>query len=193
MKVLLLDNYDSFTYNLAQMLKECGARFDIIKNDRIHLEDIEKYTKILLSPGPGKPKDAGMMMKIIKNSYKNKSILGICLGHEAICEFFGAKLINLKKIYHGIASEILVSDHQEPLFNGIPELIKGGRYHSWAADKKNIPADLKITAVTNDKEATVMAVSHKKYDVKGIQFHPESIMTPYGKKIICNWLNEICI
>ena len=190
MKVLLLDNYDSFTYNLAQILKDCGvSRFDVIKNDRIDLKNVEKYDKILLSPGPGKPKDAGMTMEIIKKTYKTKSILGVCLGHEAICEFFGAKLLNLKKIYHGIASKIMITSPKEPLFKGLPEIIEGGRYHSWAADKNTFPESLKITAVTNDKNATVMAVSHTQYDVKGIQFHPESIMTPYGKIIISNWLN----
>ncbi|MBN1494812.1 aminodeoxychorismate/anthranilate synthase component II [Candidatus Peregrinibacteria bacterium] len=190
MKVLLLDNYDSFTYNLAQMLKECGLKnFDIIKNDKIQIMDIKRYDKILLSPGPGMPKDAGKMMAIIKNFHKTKSIFGVCLGHEAICEFFGGKLINLKEIFHGVASEITITDIDEPLFKGLPKSINGGRYHSWAADRITIPAELNVTAETKDTNRTIMAVSHTKYDVKGVQFHPESFMTPYGKKIIENWLS----
>lgn len=190
MKVLLLDNYDSFTYNLAQMLKECGAGSpDIIKNDKIHLEDVKKYDKILLSPGPGMPKNAGLMMKIIKQFYRTKSILGVCLGHEGICEFFGGKLVNLNEIYHGIASKITITDPEEPLFKGLPKIIEGGRYHSWAAKRTSLQGCLEIIAETHDKNRTVMGVSHVKYDVKGLQFHPESIMTPFGEKIIRNWLN----
>jgi len=190
MKVLLLDNYDSFTYNLAQLLRECGLRnFDVIKNDKIKIDEAKKYDKILLSPGPDMPKKAGFMMEIIKNFHKTKSILGVCLGHEGICEFFGAKLVNLKEIFHGVASKIMIKDLDESLFKGIPKTINGGRYHSWAMDKNSVPGCLKITAETNDRNRTIMAVSHKKYDVKGVQFHPESIMTPYGKKIINNWLN----
>jgi len=190
MKVLLLDNYDSFTYNLAQILSECGASFDVVKNDGIKLSDVAKYNKILLSPGAGMPKDAGIMMEIIKRFHKSKSILGICLGHEAVCEFFGAKLINLDRIFHGVASEILIGKPFDSIFKGLPQIIKGGRYHSWTAEKASMPDCLKITASTNDKDSAVMAVSHEKYDIKGLQFHPESFMTPCGKKIIGNWLNN---
>ena len=186
-KILLIDNYDSFTYNLAQLLDESNlCNFDIIKNDALDIDKIIKYDKIIISPGAGLPKDAGIILKIIKKYHKTKPILGICLGMQAIAEFFGAELYNLEKVYHGIKINTRITDDNELLFNNIPNNIKVGLYHSWAVYKNVEKSDLKITACSNDN--IIMAISHKKYDVKGIQFHPESYITKFGKDIIENWL-----
>ena len=187
MKVLVLDNYDSFTYNIVHVLKNIdGIEVDIIRNDEILLEGINIYDKIILSPGPSLPKDAGHMNSLISNYYKSKPILGICLGHQAIAENFGASLFNLKEPYHGIQTNILVDD--DYLFSGIDHKIKACRYHSWSVSNKKFPNDLMIIA--RDENDMIMGISHKKYDVRGIQFHPESIQTNEGFKIIENFINK---
>ncbi len=186
MKVLLVDNYDSFTYNLAQILSESKlCYFEIVKNDKIDINKIKFYDKILLSPGPGVPENAGKLLKILNNFYDKKNILGVCLGMQAIAEYFGGKIYNLKKVYHGIDTKIKINN-KNLLFKGLPQKIKVGLYHSWAVDKTKLPENLKITAISNDN--IIMAIAHKKYNIFGVQFHPESYITNYGKKIIENWL-----
>ncbi len=186
MKVLLIDNYDSFTYNLSQLLYESNlCDFDIVKNDKIDFDDVNYYDKILLSPGAGIPSEAGKMMKLIKHFHTNKSILGICLGMQAIAEFFGGTLYNLPKVYHGIKQRIKI-DNTEKIFTGMQEIQYVGLYHSWAVLDKNLPESLKITAISDDN--IIMGLKHKIYDVNGVQFHPESYITENGKKMIENWL-----
>lgn len=188
MRVLLVDNYDSFTYNLAQLLDESKlCSFMIEKNDKIDLQNINNYDKILLSPGAGIPSEAGKMMQLIKEFYDKKPILGVCLGMQAIAEFFGGSLFNLNTVYHGKKVEVIV-DNCDPIFAGLEKNIDVGLYHSWAVKKENLPANLKITAVS--KQNIVMAISHNQYDVKGVQFHPESYMTKDGEKILMNWLKN---
>ncbi|HQI45250.1 MAG TPA: aminodeoxychorismate/anthranilate synthase component II [Bacteroidales bacterium] len=189
MKVLIIDNFDSFTHNLAQLIeKTVGTNYCIIKNDSKKI-DVHEFHKIIFSPGPGIPKEeAGLMQYILSNYQKTKSILGICLGHQAIAEFYGAKLINLTKVYHGIQSNINVIDPADSLFKNLPISIKGGLYHSWGVSNSNFPECLKITTISAD--GIIMGVSHKIYDIKGLQFHPESIMTDYGEMIIRNWLSK---
>jgi len=162
--------------------------FDVVKNDETDLENISSYDKILISPGPGLPEDAGIVSGVIRSYSSSKSILGICLGHQAIAVAFGAKLKNLKQILHGQATPAKIIDEQEYLFEGVPKVFEAGRYHSWVVDAESLPGELKITAT--DNEENVMAISHKTYDVKGLQFHPESIMTPYGRRILKNWLGK---
>lgn len=187
-RLLILDNYDSFTYNLVQIVEShCNWAFDVVKNDQISLREVEKYQKILFSPGPGLPSEAGMMEKIILTFGERKSILGICLGLQAIVETFGGRLFNLPEVYHGIKQQITILDRSEALFEGIPVEFEAGLYHSWAAEKEFIPQCLRITALS--KNNIVMAVSHKHFDIKGVQFHPESYMTSYGPKMLINWLN----
>jgi anthranilate synthase component II len=188
-KLLILDNYDSFTYNLVQIVESCSNKaFDVIKNDQILLEDVRKYQKILFSPGPGLPSDAGMMKKIILTYGETKSILGICLGLQAIVETFGGSLVNLAQVYHGIKQEITVQDRKEVLFAGIPDVFTAGLYHSWAAEKEFMPPCLRITA--SSENGIIMAVSHRYFDIKGVQFHPESYMTATGPKLLANWLHS---
>jgi anthranilate synthase component 2 len=189
MKVLVLDNYDSFTYNLVHLLKELGIYPDVFRNDKIALEQIAVYDKILLSPGPSLPKDAGIMPALIQNYASSKDILGVCLGHQAIGEAFGARLYNLPEVQHGVATEIHLCSKTEKLFEKLPIRFKVGRYHSWVIDKASLlPTDLEITA--EDETGFVMAISHRKYAIKGVQFHPESILTEYGKEMIANWLKS---
>ncbi|HTF81344.1 MAG TPA: aminodeoxychorismate/anthranilate synthase component II [Cytophagales bacterium] len=187
MKILVFDNYDSFTYNLVHLIKALGyTNLEVHRNDKITLEEIKKFDKILLSPGPGVPSEAGILHDVIKTYAESKSILGVCLGHQAIGEVFGGTLTNLDKVYHGIAidTKILL---QDPLFNTLPEHFKTGRYHSWVVDKKDFPNDtLEITA--EDDMGKIMALRHRKYDVKGVQFHPESILTEHGEELMRNWL-----
>lgn len=186
MKILLLDNYDSFTFNLVHIVKELGYEIDVVRNDKIALEAVDAYDKILLSPGPGIPEEAGILLPLIERYAPTKSILGVCLGEQAIGQVFGAKLINLQEVYHGISSVIdVVAD--EPLFKGMGNPFMGGRYHSWAVDPENLPECLEVTAIERESRQ-IMALRHKEYDVKGIQFHPESVLTPNGKTIIENWL-----
>ena len=188
MKVLIIDNYDSFTYNLVQLLEQTGlCEYQVFKNAEIIIDKVNEFDKILLSPGPGLPADAGKMNEIIRTFYKTKSILGICLGHQAIAEVFGGKLENLSKPLHGIKEEIII-DSTDYLFEGIPRMIYGGLYHSWAVEKDTLPSSLKIIA--ENKSGIVLGISHHEFDVKGLQFHPESVMTEYGAAIIKNWLRH---
>jgi anthranilate synthase component 2 len=188
MKILVLDNYDSFTYNLVHIIRELGHAMDIFRNDKLKVEDVKKYDKILLSPGPGIPDEAGIMKEVIREYGPSKSILGVCLGHQGIGEVFGAKLFNIPKVLHGVTSVTKVTDPAEYLFKNVTPEFQATHYHSWAVVPETIHGDLKVTAM-ND-EGLVMGLSHVKYDVKGVQFHPESIMTPEGPKIIANWLKH---
>jgi anthranilate synthase component 2 len=186
-KILVFDNYDSFTYNLVHYIEEIvGHKVDVYRNDQISLEDIEKYDKILLSPGPGIPCEAGILIPLIKKWGATKSIMGVCLGHQAIAEAFGGTLANLSKVYHGVATAINITDDLEFLFNDIPKTIKVGRYHSWAVVDEGLPDCFEVTS--RDEEGQIMGIRHKEYDVRGVQFHPESILTEYGKKMMENWL-----
>lgn len=188
MKCLLLDNYDSFTYNLRHILVALGVDTDVRRNDEIALDEVVMYDKILLSPGPGVPSEAGMLLPLIEQYAPTKSILGVCLGEQAIGEVFGAELLNLSDVYHGICSDIrvLVNDS---LFAGLTPGFCAGRYHSWVVRKENLPECLEVTAV-DAAEGYIMGIRHREYDVRGIQFHPESILTPKGKRIIENWVNN---
>ncbi|MDO1450617.1 aminodeoxychorismate/anthranilate synthase component II [Rhodocytophaga aerolata] len=191
MKILVLDNYDSFTYNLVHLLKELGddLEIEVHRNDKISLEEVEKFDKILLSPGPGLPSDAGIMPALIKKYAPTKSILGICLGHQGISEIFGAKLENMQEVLHGVATPAIVQSAEEVLFKNIPASFNTCRYHSWTVVPESVPtAELEVTAV--DSNGKVMAIRHKQFDVKGLQFHPESILTEHGKQMIKNWLDS---
>lgn len=187
MKVLVLDNYDSFTYNLVQYIQEIlDQKIDVFRNDEISLDAVDHYDFIILSPGPGLPKDAGIMPALIQRYAASKSILGVCLGHQAIGEAFGAELENLTDVFHGVETPVDVIVEDEVLFEEMPKTFQAGRYHSWVVAKDSLPAELEITAV--DKAGVIMAMRHKQYDVKGVQFHPESIMTEHGMKMLGNLL-----
>jgi anthranilate synthase component 2 len=188
MKILVFDNYDSFTYNLVQIIKEqSNASVDVFRNDEIPLEDVKAYDKILLSPGPGIPSESGLLIPLIQAYASTKSILGVCLGQQAIAEAFGGSLTNLSKVYHGIATPVeLIGD--SVLFEGLPSTFHVGRYHSWVVNENDLPAELKITS--KDAEGYIMSLEHTTYDVKGVQYHPESVLTPEGAKIIGNWLKN---
>ena len=186
--ILVIDNYDSFTYNLVHLLQECGQAYTVWRNDKFELADVAAFDKILLSPGPGIPEEAGLLLDVIRTYSETKSILGICLGQQAIAEVFGGKLYNLKNPLHGIATDLIITDEQEPLFQQYAQGSKIGRYHSWAVEKESLPACLKITA--EDEDGIIMALSHRSLDVRGMQFHPESILTENGKQLIENWLNN---
>jgi anthranilate synthase component II len=187
MKLLVLDNYDSFVYNIVHIIRELGFGndMDIVRNDKISLKEIEKYDKILLSPGPGIPSEAGILLDLIKTYGPRKSILGVCLGHQAIGEVYGAKLTNLSEVFHGLAINTKIVN-KDAIFEGVPEQFKSGRYHSWAVNPDSDLSNLVITA--KDDQGNIMALRHKDYDVKGVQFHPESILTENGKTILNNWL-----
>jgi anthranilate synthase component 2 len=188
MKVAVIDNYDSFTYNLIQLLRESGkCEYTVWMNDRVDPERILAFDKILISPGPGLPHEAGKLCEVVQLAASRVPVLGICLGHQAIAYCLGGKLKQLGAILHGVDSEIIIRDKEEPLFHGLPEVIKGGRYHSWIVDPETLPDTLKITAT--DNMGQIMALSHTKWDLKGIQFHPESFMTYHGRTIIHNWLD----
>lgn len=188
-KILVIDNYDSFVYNLVQYVEDIiQTDVTIQKNDAITIAEVAQFDTILLSPGPGIPNEAGIMMDIIKKYAPTKKILGVCLGQQAIGEAFGANLINLNDVYHGIESEVSVIDADEVLFHNMPSKIKVGRYHSWVVDNENFPSELIITAI--DNQGAIMGLRHTTYNLRGVQFHPESIMTPYGKKMLENWLNS---
>ena len=186
MKIALIDNYDSFTYNLVHLVRSLGTDVDVIKNDRFRLGDLVAYDKILLSPGPGLPSEAGLLLDVIKEYAGKKSILGVCLGHQAIAETFGARLKNLGNVIHGISSPCRPTA-DDMLFRGLPTEFKVGRYHSWVVVKENLPACLEVTAMSDDEE--IMSIRHREYDVRGIQFHPESVLTPTGGEIMKNWLD----
>jgi len=190
MKILVVDNYDSFTYNLVQYIWNItGELPDVVRNDAISLEEVDQWDVIILSPGPGLPADAGIMPQIIQTYFNKKPILGVCLGHQAIGEAFGAALNNLSKVYHGVSSVISALNINEPLFKDLPTHFEVGRYHSWAVRKDSLPEDLVI--LSQDEEGEIMAMKHHSFPVYGVQFHPESIMTPFGKKIIENFLRLI--
>jgi anthranilate synthase component 2 len=189
MKILIIDNYDSFTYNLFHYIQNLtDGVVEVIRNDKIELDEVDQYNKIVLSPGPGIPDEAGISKSLIKKYAPTKSILGVCLGHQAIAEVFGGSIYNMNKVYHGVASKVRVTKKDEPIFKDVPAEFMGGRYHSWLVTKKDLPDDFIITAVNEAEE--IMAISHKKYDVKGVQFHPESVLTEHGEKIVENWLNR---
>ena len=189
MKILVFDNYDSFTYNLVQLIKEIAtdAKVEVFRNDEIPLEQVKGYDKILLSPGPGIPSESGLLLPLIKEYAATKSIFGVCLGQQAIGESFGGTLNNLTKVYHGIATSIHLTN-SSTLFEGLPNSFSVGRYHSWVVNENDLPSDLIITS--KDDDGYIMSLEHKTYDVKGVQFHPESVLTPDGAKIISNWLKK---
>ncbi len=185
MKILVLDNYDSFTYNLVHVIEKItNDEIDVFRNDKISLEDVGNYDKIVLSPGPGIPSEAGILIDVIKKYASSKNILGVCLGHQAIGEAFGGELYNLPKVYHGVSTQASIIE-KDLLFEGLPDNIEIGRYHSWSI-KSPLPADLTITAV--DDDGHIMALKHKTFNVRGVQFHPESVLTPLGEKILENWI-----
>lgn len=187
MKIAMIDNYDSFTYNLVHMVKEMGAEVSVFRNDRFSLEELEPFDKIMLSPGPGIPSEAGLLLDVIRTYAGVKPILGICLGEQAIGEVFGGKLRNLEHVFHGVQTpcRLLCFDY---MFRGIPGEFPVGRYHSWVVDNHDLPTCLAVTAVSD--EGHIMAIRHRSLDIRGLQFHPESVLTPDGKKIISNWLNN---
>lgn len=192
MKILVFDNYDSFTYNLVHLVEQItGNRVDVYRNDELPLEKVKDYDKILLSPGPGVPSEAGLLLPLIKEYAATKSILGVCLGHQAIGEAFGGTLTNLSTVYHGIATPVQQIPNEgkhSRLFEGLAAEFVVGRYHSWVVDQENFPSDLQITA--KEEHGYIMALEHKTYDVQGVQFHPESILTPDGAIILKNWLKK---
>ncbi|HOR39155.1 MAG: aminodeoxychorismate/anthranilate synthase component II [Paludibacteraceae bacterium] len=186
MKLLVFDNYDSFTYNLVHIVKKLGfTDVEVHRNDRISLEEINRFDKIILSPGPGVPSESGILLDLIKTYASSKSIFGVCLGVQAIAEAFGGSLLNLPQVYHGIASEVSIFD-DEVLFRNLPETITAGRYHSWVVNDSTLPPCLQVTA--KDEQGTIMALKHRTLDVRGVQFHPESVLTPLGEQILKNWL-----
>ncbi|MGB5228276.1 anthranilate synthase component II [Eudoraea sp.] len=185
-KILVIDNYDSFTYNLVHYLEDLGCEVVVKRNDQLKLEEVDDFGKIVLSPGPGIPDEAGLLKEIIAKYAPTKSIFGVCLGQQAIGEVFGGKLINLDEVYHGIATKIILED-EEPLFEGLPREIVVGRYHSWVVDPQ-LPDVLEATSF--DENGQLMSLRHKTYDVCAVQFHPESVLTPQGKKILENWLMD---
>ena len=185
MKIVIIDNYDSFTYNLSHLVKELGAEVTVYRNDQFELSQLEEFSKIILSPGPGIPSEAGLLLDVIKTYAGRKPILGVCLGHQAIGEAFGGQLENLSDVFHGVATPChLVSD--DALFSGISNDFTVGRYHSWVVSKNGFPDCLEVTAVSD--EGQIMALHHKTFNVRGIQFHPESVLTPDGKKMLQNWM-----
>jgi len=184
-QILLIDNYDSFTYNLVHYLEELGAQVTVRRNDKLSLEDVAVFSHIVLSPGPGIPDEAGLLKEIIATYAATKKILGVCLGQQAIAEVFGGRLENLSEVYHGIASPIIIIDPQATLFKDLPTEVVVGRYHSWVVSEA-LPESLKVTA--RDHKGQIMAIEHKEYPVHAVQFHPESILTPSGKKMLANWL-----
>jgi anthranilate synthase component II len=197
MKILVFDNYDSFTYNLVHLVqKVVKDKLDVFRNDQIPLDKVKDYDKIILSPGPGIPKEAGLLLPLIKEYAATKSILGVCLGHQAIGEAFGGCLINLSTVYHGVSTPVRIVKRQttndkqitNDLFSGLPDEIEVGRYHSWIVSDEDFPAELNITA--RDENGYIMALQHKTYDVQGVQFHPESVLTPDGEAILRNWLKS---
>ena len=186
-KILVIDNYDSFTFNLVHYLEDLNCEVTVLRNDKFDLDDIENFEKILLSPGPGIPEEAGLLKAVIRRYAATKSILGVCLGQQAIGEVFGGSLINLDEVYHGVATKVLIAVDDEPMFKGLGKEIEVGRYHSWVVDG-NLPEVLEATSF--DENGQVMSIRHKVYDVKGVQYHPESVLTPKGKQILKNWVNS---
>ena len=189
MKILVFDNYDSFTYNLVHLVEKIThEKVDVFRNDKIDLEKVAAYDKIILSPGPGVPEEAGLLLDLIKEYAPVKSILGVCLGHQAIAQAFGGNLVNLDTVFHGVATPIRILNSKSRMLNGLPEEIKVGRYHSWIVSDNNFPGVLEVTA--RDDNGYIMAIQHKTFDVQGVQFHPESVLTPEGEKMMRNWLKD---
>lgn len=186
-KIALIDNYDSFTFNLVHYLEDLNCEVMVFRNDEFDLDELKNFDAILLSPGPGIPSESGLLIDVIKTYASNKKILGICLGHQAIGEVFGATLQNLNTVYHGVANSITQTS-DDILFNNLPQHLQVGRYHSWVINKVDFPESLEITSLSENGD--IMSIRHKLYNVKGIQFHPESILTPQGKTILSNWLSE---
>lgn len=184
--ILIIDNYDSFTYNLVHIVRAMGFEVEVHRNDKISLEDAGRYDKIILSPGPGIPDEAGIMKDVIRKYGPSKQILGVCLGHQGIAEVYGARLFNIPKVLHGVTSSISITDRDEKIFRNVSPVFQACHYHSWAVLPESIPGDLIVTAV-NDA-GLVMGLRHKEFEVRGVQFHPESVMTPEGKQIMQNWL-----
>ena len=187
MKTVIIDNYDSFTYNLAHLVKELGAEVSVVRNDQFRLSELKPFDKIILSPGPGIPTEAGLLMDVIDAYAPVKPILGVCLGHQAIGEYFGGKLTNLSQVFHGIASTISITA-PDYIYKELPAQVQVGRYHSWVVDNEGLPDCLEVTSVS--EEGQIMSLRHKQYDVRGIQYHPESVLTPEGRKITANWLKH---
>ncbi len=185
-KILVIDNYDSFVYNLVHYLEELDCKVTVRRNDQVTLAEIEQYDKILLSPGPGIPDEAGLLKPIIKEFAGKKPVFGVCLGQQAIGEVFGGSLINLTEVFHGVATEATQTVDDEPLFKDIDKHFKIGRYHSWVVDPEDFPEELEITSV--DDNGQIMSLRHREFDLRGVQFHPESVLTPEGKKMIRNWV-----
>lgn len=186
--IVVIDNYDSFTYNLVHYLEDCNAQVTVFRNDEFELVDLEKFDKIVLSPGPGVPKDAGLLLSVIKKYAATKDIFGVCLGQQAIAEAFGGSLINLDSVFHGVSSEINLLNNDNLLYKNLPEKLEVGRYHSWVVNRNDFPEDLEITSV--DENNQIMSLKHKTFNVRAVQFHPESILTPLGKTIIKNWVDN---
>lgn len=187
MKIVIIDNYDSFVYNLSHLLKELGAEVTVKRNDQFRLEELEEFDKILLSPGPGVPEEAGLLLDVIRTYAGKKPILGVCLGEQAIGEVYGGKLTNLDEVFHGIQSPVSLTA-TDYLFEGLPSTVQVGRYHSWVVDRKDFPDCLEVTAVS--EEGYIMALRHRTLDVRGVQFHPESVLTPEGKQMLGNWIHH---
>jgi len=189
MKILVFDNYDSFTYNLVHLVQKImPVHVDVFRNDEIPLEKVKEYDKIILSPGPGIPTEAGLLLNLIREYASVKTILGVCLGHQGIAQAFGGTLINLSEVYHGVALPCNLLTANCPLFYDLPEKFEVGRYHSWVVSKQGLPEELEVTA--EDDNGYIMAMQHRNYDVQGVQFHPESVLTPMGERIMRNWLNK---
>ena len=187
MKIAIIDNYDSFVYNLSHLVKELGAEVSVLRNDQFRMEELEAFDKILLSPGPGVPEEAGLLLDVIRTYAGKKPILGVCLGEQAIGEVYGGKLTNLDEVFHGIQSPVTLTA-TDYLFEGLPSTVQVGRYHSWVVDRKDFPECLEVTAVS--EEGYIMALRHRTLDVRGVQFHPESVLTPEGKQMLGNWIHH---
>ena len=189
MNIVIIDNYDSFTYNLAHLVRQLGASVTVYRNDQFEMSQLEPFDKIILSPGPGIPSEAGLLLDVVRTYAGRKPILGVCLGHQAIAEVFGARLSNLAEVYHGVATEG-TQFNNDVVFEGLPQRIVMGRYHSWVVDRAGFPDCLQVTAVSDDGQ--IMALRHKQLNVHGIQFHPESVLTPMGGQMVRNWLETPC-
>ena len=187
-KIVVIDNYDSFTYNLVHYLEDLDCEVTVFRNDEFEMDELQQFDKILLSPGPGIPDEAGLLKNVIKTYASSKSILGVCLGQQAIGEVFGGTLINLEKVYHGVATNIKITNTDDVLFKDLPNEFEVGRYHSWVVSNDDFPNDLIVTSV--DENGQIMSLKHNKFDVRGVQFHPESVLTPNGKKILENWISS---
>lgn len=189
MRILVFDNYDSFTYNLVHLIEKIrGQKVEVFRNDRIPLENVKEYDKIVLSPGPGIPSEAGLLLPLIREYAPTKSILGVCLGHQAIGEVFGGQLVNLQSVYHGVSTPVHVLHPGRGLYEGLPETLDAGRYHSWVVSADGFPDVLEVTAL--DDRGYIMGLRHRNLDVQGVQFHPESVLTPQGEQLLRNWLKN---